>query len=203
MANLIQKKDFIDVWYQINRILGLKDSKGQRTSIKDLDNYNEFSPNLKISKSHIEELNNKIEEMKKDSYYKNDTKNYLITYSGDTSTTIKSSLRTYLNNLKTNAGGIKCRNEFSNTHGTNSHGTKENEDKTNGTYQKGATKNSSNCTSRYSASNDNTVKTDNSNASNSYGDKTNGTYSKGPNSSYGTCNPKGTTIDIYCNNKGE
>ena len=80
--------------------------------------------------------------MKTDSYYKEDSNGYLVTYSGSTTGTIKENLYTYLNNLKTNTASIICRNLFTNSHGLCPNETKSNGEKSNGRWSYGQSYNS-------------------------------------------------------------
>lgn len=200
MAILISKQHFKNAWAQINRILGLKDANGNRTSIADLNNYNNFEGSLKIDDAHIKALNNKINEMKKDEYYKEDTENYLVTYSGDTTGTIKENLYSYLDTLKTNTASIICRNLFTNSHGNCPNVDKQNGEKTHGKWEYGQSRNDSGHRPSGSSCPE-TAKSDRCDGGScSYTDKSNG-FDSHEKHSNGPCANE-TVVDLYCNNKG-
>ena len=191
---LIKKEHFQNVWNQINRILNLKDAKGDRTSISDLSDDFFNNDNMKIESAHLRELNNKITEMRKDDYYKEDSKNYLITYTGDLDTTIQESLYTYLTNMNTNAQKIICRNLVGNTHGDCLNEFHNFGQKTNGKYSYGQVENSDSY--KDTGGNYRSSKYDRCAIACSYGPKTNDFH---PNEykTNGPCFPEGYTADIY------
>lgn len=178
------------VWSSINNIIS-KFSNG----LTPLS-----SVGILASSSDMTNLNNKLNEIKKD-YYLSAEASLFATITASQGSIIYNTVKSSLDNTVSNTSAIICKNvaTYQNTtksNGTNSNGTNSNGNRDRGTYSRGLTSNS-----RTNYNSNSTVKNgqgSNSNGTQSNGEHSNGTQSNGACSN--TYNSNGTVVQLRNSN---